>query len=248
MTKENGLLSWLLTSDHKRIAILYLISITFFFFIGGALAGLIRLELLTPQTDLMATDTYNKVFTMHGVIMIFLFLVPSVPATLGNFLHSHDDRGQGPGAAQDQPAELVSVHDRRHAWSSTPWRSGGVDTGWTFTTPLSTHYREHQRADHRPGRLHRRIQFHLHRAELHRHHPQDARAGNDLVPAAAVCVVALRGQHSHGAGHAGSGHRHGAGRAGAHAAASAFSTRPRAAIRCCSSICSGSTRTRPSTS
>src|SRR6266581_7697331 len=86
LTKENGLLSWLLTGDHKRIAILYLISITFFFAIGGALAGLIRLELLTPQSDLMATDTYNKVFTMHGVVMIFLFLVPSVPATLGNFL------------------------------------------------------------------------------------------------------------------------------------------------------------------
>ena len=86
LTKENGLLSWLLTGDHKRIAILYLISITFFFFIGGALAGLIRLELLTPQSDLMATDTYNKVFTMHGVIMVFFFLVPSVPATLGNFL------------------------------------------------------------------------------------------------------------------------------------------------------------------
>src|ERR1700736_658190 len=86
LTNENGLLSWLLTGDHKRIAILYLISITFFFFIGGALAGLIRLELLTPQSDLMASDTYNKIFTMHGVVMIFLFLVPSVPATLGNFL------------------------------------------------------------------------------------------------------------------------------------------------------------------
>src|ERR1700685_959953 len=86
ISKENGLLSWLLTGDHKRIATLYLISITFFFFIGGALAGLIRLELLTPQTTLMAADTYNKVFTMHGVIMVFFFLVPSVPATLGNFL------------------------------------------------------------------------------------------------------------------------------------------------------------------
>ena len=114
LTKENGLLSWLLTGDHKRIAMLYLISITFFFFIGGALAGLIRLELLTPQSDLMATDTYNKVFTMHGVIMVFLFLVPSVPATLGNFLIPHHGRRQGSGAAQDQPAELVSVRCRRH--------------------------------------------------------------------------------------------------------------------------------------
>ena len=114
LTKENGLLSWLLTGDHKRIAMLYLISITFFFFIGGALAGLIRLELLTPQTDLMAADTYNKVFTMHGIIMVFFFLVPSVPATHGQFPHPHDDRRQGPGAAQDQPAELVPLRGRRH--------------------------------------------------------------------------------------------------------------------------------------
>ena len=82
ITAEHGLLSWLLTGDHKRIAMLYLISITFFFFIGGAFAGLIRLELLTPLPDLVASDTYNKLFTMHGVIMIFLFLVPSVPATI----------------------------------------------------------------------------------------------------------------------------------------------------------------------
>src|ERR1700739_835557 len=86
ISKEKGLLSWLLTGDHKRIAILYLISITFFFFIGGAMAGLIRLELLTPQTDLVAADTYNKLFTMHGIIMIFLFLVPAAPATIGNFV------------------------------------------------------------------------------------------------------------------------------------------------------------------
>src|SRR6201985_82531 len=81
-----GLKSWLLTGDHKRIAMLYLISITFFFFIGGAFAGLIRLELLTPQGDLTASDTYNKFFSMHGIIMVFVFLVPSVPATLGNCL------------------------------------------------------------------------------------------------------------------------------------------------------------------
>src|SRR6202046_248870 len=86
LNSEYGLKSWLLTGDHKRIAMLYLFSITFFFFIGGAFAGLIRLELLTPQPDLVASDTYNKFFTMHGIIMIFLFLVPSVPATIGNFL------------------------------------------------------------------------------------------------------------------------------------------------------------------
>src|SRR6201996_8411727 len=86
LNNEPGLMSWLLTGDHKRIAILYLISITFFFFIGGAFAGLVRLDLLTPQTDLVAADTYNKLFTMHGIIMVFLFLVPSVPATIGNFV------------------------------------------------------------------------------------------------------------------------------------------------------------------
>src|SRR5205085_1075955 len=81
-----GLTSWLLTTDHKRIALLYLISITFFFFIGGAAATLIRIELLTPQGDLAQSETYNKLFTMHGIIMIFFFLIPSIPAVLGNFL------------------------------------------------------------------------------------------------------------------------------------------------------------------
>src|SRR5512135_1389767 len=81
-----GLKSWLLTTDHKRIALLYLMSITFFFFIGGFLALLIRLELLTPAGDLVQSDTYNKLFTMHGQVMVFFFLIPAVPAVLGNFL------------------------------------------------------------------------------------------------------------------------------------------------------------------
>src|SRR5262245_60230720 len=81
-----GLKSWLLTKDHKRIALLYLISITFFFFLGGVFAVLIRLELLTPAGDLVQSETYNKLFTAHGVVMIFFFLIPSVPAVLGNFL------------------------------------------------------------------------------------------------------------------------------------------------------------------
>ena len=139
ITRENGLLSWLLTGDHKRIAILYLISITFFFFIGGALAGLIRLELLTPQADLMATDTYNKVFTMHGVIMIFFFLVPSVPATLGNFLIPMMI------GAKDLALPKINLlswylYMAGGILAIYTMATGGVDTGWTFTTPLSTHY------------------------------------------------------------------------------------------------------------
>src|SRR5882762_8233357 len=86
LTNGFTLKSWLLTTDHKRIAILYLISITLMFFLGGFFAMLIRLELLTPQGDLLHSDTYNKVFTMHGMIMVFFFLVPVVPAVLGNFL------------------------------------------------------------------------------------------------------------------------------------------------------------------
>ena len=74
-----GIKSWLLTRDHKRIALLYLMSITLFFFLGGAFAVLIRLELLTPAGDLVQAETYNKLFTMHGVIMVMIttFLIRS---------------------------------------------------------------------------------------------------------------------------------------------------------------------------
>ena len=78
--------SWLWTTDHKRIAILYMISITMFFFVGGAAAVLFRLELMTPRGDLTTAETFNRLFTLHGVIMVFFFLIPSVPAVLGNFL------------------------------------------------------------------------------------------------------------------------------------------------------------------
>ena len=139
LTKEYGLRSWLLTGDHKRIAILYLISLSIFFCIGGTMAGLIRLQLLTPHADLMSSDTYNKVFTMHGVIMVFLFLVPSVPATLGNFLIPMMI------GAKDLALPRINLL----SWYLYviggilvlyTMISGGVDTGWTFTTPLSTHY------------------------------------------------------------------------------------------------------------
>ena len=81
---DYGIRSWLLTTDHKRIGILYMISITIMFFIGGFFATLIRLELMTPAGDLVTSDTYNKLFTMHGIVMIFFFLIPSIPAVIGN--------------------------------------------------------------------------------------------------------------------------------------------------------------------
>ena len=86
LNADYGIKSWLFTVDHKRIAILYLISVTFFFTVGSIFAGLVRLELLTPAGDLLQAETYNKSFTMHGIIMVFFFLIPAVPAVLGNFL------------------------------------------------------------------------------------------------------------------------------------------------------------------
>ena len=167
-------MSWLLTGDHKRIAMLYLISITFFFFIGGAFAGLIRLELLTPQPDLVASDTYNKLFTMHGIIMIFLFLVPSVPATLGNFLIPIMVGRQGSGLSQDQPAELVPVSGRRHCLRWRRWCSAASIPAGPSPLRSRTHYLNTHVITAAIGDLHRRLQLHLYRAELHRDHPPHA--------------------------------------------------------------------------
>src|SRR4051812_16210502 len=86
LTNEWTVKSWLLTRDHKRIALMFFASITFFFFIGGIAATLIRMQLATPDSTLLKPDVYNRMFTMHGVVMVWFFLIPSIPATLGNFL------------------------------------------------------------------------------------------------------------------------------------------------------------------
>jgi len=136
---EDGttLRSWLTTTDHKRIAILYALSITAFFFLGGLAATLIRLELATPAGDLVSDDTYNRLFTAHGVIMVWLFLIPSIPSVLGNFLIPL----------------MIGARDLAFPrLNLTSWylyvaggvlvlaamATGGVDTGWTFYTPYST--------------------------------------------------------------------------------------------------------------
>jgi cytochrome c oxidase subunit 1 len=139
LTKENGLLSWLLTRDHKRIAILYLITTTFFFIIGGAAAALIRLELLTPTGDMVSSDTYNKLFSIHGIIMVFFFLVPIAPGVLGNFLIPLMI------GAKDVALPRINLLSWYlfvigGCFELYMMIFGGVDTGWTFTTPLSTHY------------------------------------------------------------------------------------------------------------
>jgi cytochrome c oxidase subunit 1 len=136
---DYGVKSWLLTTDHKRIALLYLASITFFFFIGGAFAVLIRLELVTPPGDLVSSETYNKLFTMHGIVMIFFFLIPSVPAVLGNFLVP---LMVGARDLAFPKLNLASwyIYNLGALFTIYTIVSGGVDTGWTFYTPYSTSY------------------------------------------------------------------------------------------------------------
>jgi cytochrome c oxidase, subunit I len=137
LTAGYGIRSWLLTRDHKRIALLYLASITFFFFLGGLFALLIRLELLTPAGDLVQSETYNKLFTMHGIIMVFFFLIPSIPAVLGNFLIP---MMIGAKDLAFPRLNLLSWYVYMAGAFFTLWAvvHGGVDTGWTFYTPYST--------------------------------------------------------------------------------------------------------------
>ncbi len=139
LTNGSSVSSWLLTKDHKRIALLYLLSVTFFFFIGGIFALLIRLELLTPQGDLLQADTYNKVFTMHGQVMVFFFLIPVVPAVLGNFLVPIMIGAKDLAFPR---INLLSWYLYIVAGILMLWTLalGGVDTGWTFYTPLSSQF------------------------------------------------------------------------------------------------------------
>jgi cytochrome c oxidase subunit 1 len=134
-----GIKSWLLTKDHKRIGLLYLHTITFFFFLGGIFATLIRLELLTPKGDLVSADTYAKLFTLHGVIMIFFFLIPSIPATLGNFFLPMMI------GAKDLAFPRINLLSWYllvigGCFAMYAMLAGGVDTGWTFYVPYSTNY------------------------------------------------------------------------------------------------------------
>jgi cytochrome c oxidase subunit 1 len=132
-----GIKSWLLTKDHKRIAVLYLAAVTFFFFLGGIMATMIRIELLTPAGDLVSSETYNKLFTMHGVMMVFFFLIPAIPTTLGNFFLPMVI------GAKDLAFPRINLL----SWyllvigglfALYAMLAGGVDTGWTFYTPYST--------------------------------------------------------------------------------------------------------------
>ena len=246
--QEHTLKSWLLTTDHKRIGILYMVSVTFFFFVGGAAATLMRLELMTPRGDVLATpDAYNRLFTMHGVIMIFFFLVPAIPAVLGNFLLPLMIGAQDLAFPK---INLLSWYVYMIGGLMGVWIMifGGVDTGWTFYTPFSTMFSNTMVVPAAVAvfitgfssiltGLNFIVTVHTMRAP-----------GMTWFADAAVRLVALRDEPHHGAGHAGAGDLGRSGRARAAVRASASSTRPWAATRSSSSTCSGSTRTRPCTS
>ena len=138
-----GIRSWLFTTDHKRIALLWLISITFFFALGGFFALLIRLQLLTPQGWLFGPDTYNRLFTMHGIVMIFFFLIPAIPGVLGNFLIP---LMIGAKDLAFPKLNLLSwyVFNIGALFTFYSIVTGGIDTGWTFYTPLSSIYSNSQ--------------------------------------------------------------------------------------------------------
>src|SRR5262249_3005886 len=132
-----GVKSWLLTKDHKRIAILYLITVTVMFFLGGVAITIVRLNLMTPSGGLVEADTYNRLFTMHGVIMVFFFLVTVVPTVLGNFFLPMMI------GAKDLAFPRINLASwylfvLGGVWALYAMLAGGVDTGWTFYTPYSS--------------------------------------------------------------------------------------------------------------
>lgn len=129
--------SWFYTTDHKRIALLYLVSITVFFAIGGIAATIIRLNLLSPEGALLKAESYNKTFTVHGVIMVWFFLIPSIPAVLGNFLVPLMIGARDLAFPKINMASFY-IFIIGGLFTLGAIISGGVDTGWTFYTPYST--------------------------------------------------------------------------------------------------------------
>ena len=139
LNAKTGVKAWLLTTDHKRIGILYLWTILVFFLIASVAAAMMRIELLTPQGDFVTNETYNKLFTIHGVLMVWFFLIPSIPAVLGNFVIP---MMIGARDVAFPKLNLLSWYIFVAGGALTLWAiiHGGVDTGWTFYTPYSTTY------------------------------------------------------------------------------------------------------------
>lgn len=137
LTHAHGFLSWAFTLDHKRIGVMYLVSTLAFFLLGGILAMVVRTELLTPEPTVVTADMYNQAFTLHGAVMIFLFLIPVIPAALGNFVLP---MMLGAKDVAFPRMNLLSywIYAVGAVMLLTTLMMGGLDTGWTFYTPYST--------------------------------------------------------------------------------------------------------------
>ncbi|RPJ44585.1 MAG: cytochrome c oxidase subunit I, partial [Candidatus Latescibacterota bacterium] len=137
LNHAHGFRSWIFTLDHKRIGVMYLVSIFASLLLGGLFALLIRTELLTPSKTIMDADTYNQVFTLHGAVMIFLFIIPGIPAAIGNFVLPVM---LGAKDVAFPRLNLFSYHLYVFGaiFAVLSIILGAVDTGWTFDTPYST--------------------------------------------------------------------------------------------------------------
>ena len=136
LNHTKGIWSWLTTLDHKRIGVMYLFSVLAFFFVGGIFALIVRLQLLHPDHQLLDANTYNRMFTYHGVIMVFLVIIPAVPAALGNFILPMQ---LGAKDVAFPRLNLFSyyIYCLGAAVALISLFKNGVDTGWTFYTPYS---------------------------------------------------------------------------------------------------------------
>ncbi len=136
LNSPKGIMSWIWTVDHKRIGVMYLFAVMFAFFLGGVFALLLRFELIRPTQDIVGPDMYNQLFTLHGAVMVFLFIIPAIPASLGNFVLP---LMIGAKDVAFPRLNLMSfyIYVVGACFAVYSLVTGGVDTGWTFYTPYS---------------------------------------------------------------------------------------------------------------
>ncbi len=137
LNHETSLWEWLTTKDHKKIGIMYLISLAVVFLVAGLLAMAVRLELMSPDFSIMSASQYNQTFTMHGIMMVFLFIVPSIPAILGNFVLPLQIGAKDVAFPRLNLASWY-VYIAGGALTVTALLVGELSTGWTFYTPYSS--------------------------------------------------------------------------------------------------------------
>ena len=188
LTEGHTLKSWLLTTDHKRIGLLYLYSIVFYFAIAAVAAALMRIELITPAGDLVTSETYNKLFTIHGTLMVWFFLIPSIPAVLGNFVLP---MMLGARDVAFPKLNLLSWYifnagGALALYCRDFWRRGyRVD----ILCALQQHLRELARHCDGGRDFYRGLRNDFDGLEFHRHRSQAARPGHDVVSIALVHLV-----------------------------------------------------------